>query len=143
MNPANSEWLEYIGGKTDDVYANLDFDGYQIDQLGGRKALYDYNGTSIDLPAGYASFINEMKRRQPQKDLIMNAVSGYGADKILGTGNTVFAYNEMWDGEAQYTDLKRVIEENENYGGSGMGDRGEREVRRSRYEDSLRRIYEL
>ena len=120
VNPANSEWLSYIGEKTDDVYDNLGFDGYQIDQLGGRKALYDYNGTSIDLPAGYASFINEMKKRQPGKDLIMNAVSGYGADRILRTRNTVFAYNEMWDGEAQYTDLKRVIEENENYGGSGM-----------------------
>ncbi len=120
VNPANSEWLSYIGEKTDDVYDQLGFDGYQIDQLGVRNALYDYNGTSIDLPAGYASFINEMKKRQPQKDLIMNAVSGYGADRILGTRNTVFAYNEMWDGEAQYTDLKRVIEENENYGGSGM-----------------------
>lgn len=120
VNPANSEWLSYIGEKTDDVYDNLGFDGYQIDQLGGRGTLYDYEGNVIDLTAGYADFIDEMKRRQPQKDLIMNAVSGYGADRILGTDKTVFAYNEMWDGEAQYTDLKRVIEENERYGGSGM-----------------------
>lgn len=120
VNPANSEWLSYIGEKTDDVYDNLGFDGYQIDQLGGRGTLYDYEGNVIDLTAGYADFIDEMKRRQPGKDLIMNAVSGYGADRILATGNTVFAYNEMWDGEAQYTDLKRVIEENERYGGSGM-----------------------
>ena len=35
-NPANSEWQEYIGNRNDDIYSVLDFDGYQIDQLGDR-----------------------------------------------------------------------------------------------------------
>ena len=120
VNPANAEWLSYIGEKTDDVYETLEFDGYQIDQLGGRGTLYDYYGEEIDLEAGYAAFINEMKQKQPDKDLIMNAVSSFGADRIVGTGNVEFAYNEMWAGEDQYTDLRRAIEDNISYGGSDM-----------------------
>ena len=120
VNPANAEWLSYIGEKTDDVYETLEFDGYQIDQLGGRGTLYDYNGEEIDLAAGYAAFINEMKQKQPEKDLIMNAVSSFGAQQILGTGKTAFAYNELWESEAQFSDLKKVIDANISYGGENM-----------------------
>ena len=120
VNPANAEWLSYIGEKTDDVYKTLEFDGYQIDQLGGRGTLYDYNGEEIDLAAGYAAFINEMKQKQPEKDLIMNAVSSFGSRQILGTGKTAFAYNELWESEAQFSDLKKVIDANISYGGENM-----------------------
>ena len=44
----------------------------------------------------------------------------FGADRIVGTGNVEFAYNEMWAGEDQYTDLRRAIEDNISYGGSDM-----------------------
>ena len=42
-NPGNQDWIDYIGQKTSDVYDAYDFDGYQIDQLGGRGTLYDYS----------------------------------------------------------------------------------------------------
>lgn len=120
VDPGNAEWQEYLGEKNDAVYENLAFDGYQIDQLGGRGTLYDYNGEEIDLAAGYAAFINEMKQKQPEKDLIMNAVSSFGAQQILGTGKTAFAYNELWESEAQFSDLKKVIDANISYGGENM-----------------------
>ena len=120
VNPSNEEWLEYLGEKTDAVYEHLDFDGYQIDQLGGRGTVYDYDGNAVDLTEGYAAFINAMKERQSGKDLIMNAVSAYGAQQILGTGNVEFAYNEMWAGEDQFTDLRETIENNMEYGGENM-----------------------
>lgn len=120
VNPDNPQWQEYIGEKTDDVYSVLDFDGYQIDQLGYRGTRYDYDGNTVDLPAGYASFINAMKSRQPAKDLIMNAVSGYGAERILGTGKMAFAYDEMWGDEADFTDLKTHIEDNNRFSGNGI-----------------------
>lgn len=41
--------------RNDDVYANFAFDGYQIDQLGKRGTLYNYNGTPVNLREGYAS----------------------------------------------------------------------------------------
>ena len=112
VDPGNPEWLEYIGEKNDDVYAVLDFDGYQIDQLGYRGTLYNAEGQSVSLPERYAEFINAMKSRHPEKDLIMNAVSNYGADKIIGTGKTVFGYNEMWAGESGFSSLRAAVEDN-------------------------------
>ena len=47
--------------QNNDVYEVFDFDGYQIDQLGGRGTLYDYNGNSVDLAATFPAFIKAMK----------------------------------------------------------------------------------
>lgn len=112
VDPGNVQWQEYLAAKNDDVYAVLDFDGYQIDQLGNRGQLYNASGQKVNLPAGYASFINAMKAKHPSKDLIMNAVSNYGADKIIGTGKTVFGYNEMWAGESGFSSLRSAVEDN-------------------------------
>ena len=120
VNPGNSQWQDYLGERNDDVYENLGFDGYQIDQLGSRGTLYDYDGNAVDIAEGYASFISAMKDRHPGKDLVMNAVSSYGAQQILGTGKTEFAYNEVWDSESQFSHLKQIIESNEQYGGAGV-----------------------
>lgn len=120
LDPANTEWQEYIGERNDDVYAVLDFDGYQIDQLGNRGTRYDYDGNQVDLPAGYASFINAMKTLHPQKRLVMNAVSGYGAEQIAGSGKVDFCYNEMWNSEDQFTDLRSTIEANDSYSGGTL-----------------------
>lgn len=120
-NPANPDWQAYLADRNDDVYAALDFDGYQIDQLGYRGTLYDYDGNALDLPAGYADFIQAMKRRHPDKRLIMNAVSEYGTGNIGGTGKMDAFYNEVWgnhdynsltDGEAQFAKLKSIIDNN-------------------------------
>lgn len=120
VDPANAEWQQYIGERNDDVYAVIDFDGYQIDQLGNRGTLYDYDGRQADLPAGYASFIGAMKAKHPAKSLVMNAVSGYGADRIVGTGKVDFCYNEVWNDESEFTDLRRIIEDNDRFSGNTL-----------------------
>nr|AIA89141.1 CAZy families GH66 protein [uncultured Bacteroides sp.] len=90
LDPSNADWQAYIGQRNDDVYANFSFDGYQIDQLGNRGDRYDYNGNKVNLLKGYASFINAMKTKHPNKRLVMNAVSQYGASQIAGTGKVDF-----------------------------------------------------
>lgn len=119
-NPGNTEWQQYLAQRNDDVYANFDFDGYQIDQLGNRGDLYDYYSNRVDMPSGYASFINAMKAAHPGKRLIMNAVSSYGASEILGTGKVDFAYNEVWGDEADFADLRNIIRANERYSDNGV-----------------------
>ena len=120
VDPGNPDWLDYIGEKTDAVYEHLDFDGYQIDQLGDRGSVWDFDGNPVDLTARYGEFIDEMKSRQPEKDLIMNAVGSYGSDDILGSGSVAFAYNELWESEAQFSDFKKIIEDNMSFGGDNM-----------------------
>lgn len=113
VNPGNAEWQQYLGDRNEEVYSNFDFDGYQIDQLGSRGTLYDYDGNQVDLPQGYASFINAMKERHPDKRLIMNAVSSYGTKEIVSTGKVDFCYNEVWNDQNRYVDLYNIIREND------------------------------
>lgn len=115
LDPANTEWQAYIGQRNDEVYANLDFDGYQIDQLGSRGDRYDYNSNKVNLPKGYASFIDAMKQKHPDKRLVMNAVSSYGASQIAAAGKVDFLYNEIWGDEAEFKDLHTIIKANDQY----------------------------
>ncbi len=115
VNPANKEWQQYIGDRNDDVYANFDFDGYQIDQLGDRGNLYTFDGGKANLQRGYESFVKAMKERHPSKRLVMNAVSSYGTYSIA-QGDVDFLYNELWDSEASFSSLRDVIHNNELYG---------------------------
>lgn len=115
LDPGNPEWQEYLAERNDEVYSSFPFDGYQIDQLGNRGNLYDYNGDPINLLKGYASFINAMKEAHPDKRLIMNAVSSFGASQIAGSGKVDFCYNELWSDEADFSHLHDIIKANDNY----------------------------
>ncbi|NDV68532.1 glycoside hydrolase family 66 protein [Dysgonomonas sp. 25] len=113
-NPANTEWQEYIAGRHKDVYEVFDFDGYHIDQLGNRGTLYDYNGTVVNLPAAYPSFIAAMKQASPDKRLVMNAVSQYGQAGIAAS-DVDFLYTEVWDESKTFEQLSQVILDNNAY----------------------------
>lgn len=115
VNPANKEWQQYIGDRNDDVYANFDFDGYQIDQLGDRGNLYTFDGGKANLQRGYESFVKAMKERHPSKRLVMNAVSSYGTYSIA-QGDVDFLYNELWDSESSFSSIRDIIHNNELYG---------------------------
>ena len=117
MNPGNPNWQNYLMDRNGEVYANYDFDGYQIDQLGDRGyKLYAYDKDNIDLPHNYGLFIDAMKRRHPGKRLIMNAVDSYGSKNIAGK-DVDFCYNETWGGEAGFSNLFDIIKANDSYSG--------------------------
>ena len=120
VNPGNEGWQSYLAERNDDVYASFDFDGYHIDQLGDRGTLYDAAGNQVNLPKGFASFINAMKAAHPSKRLVMNAVANYGASQIAGTGKVDFLYNELWAGESQFSDLLTAKSANSVYSNGGM-----------------------
>ena len=121
VNPANEEWQAYLAERNDEVYSFLDFDGYQIDQLGGRGTVYDYYGNSINLRDGFSPFIKYMKNRHPDKRLIMNAVGQWGVSQIAESGKVDFFYSEVWgnqegnsltSGKGRFSNIKSVIDEN-------------------------------
>jgi dextranase len=118
MDPANEDWQNYMADRNDDVYASLDFDGYHIDQVGDRSTVYDYYGSILNLPDGFSSFIKKMKLRQPDKSLVMNAVSNYGSQKIAETGDVDFLYSELWSGESTFSDLLSIMQTNQSYNDS-------------------------
>lgn len=118
MNPANEDWQKYLLKRNSDIYKELEFDGYQIDQLGDRGLLYDYAGDRIKLDDTYGNFINAMKNGHPDKELIMNAVTQYGSENIIKTGKVSFAYNEVW--EDKFSDLIDIIEKNNSFRAGGI-----------------------
>lgn len=120
LDPGNQEWQSYLIERNKEVYAHLDFDGFHIDQLGSRGTRYDWNGDPVDMPAGYASFINAMKSAHPDKRLIFNAVSSYGSNMIAGTGNVDFCYNEVWAEEDRFKDLYTIIKTNDMNSGHSL-----------------------
>ena len=45
VDPGNEGWLDYFADRVDEVYEVFDFDGFHIDQLGGRGNRYNYAGS--------------------------------------------------------------------------------------------------
>lgn len=121
LNPANTEWQNYLCNRNDEVYTNLDFDGFQVDQIGmPAKDVFDYWGNQIWLHDGFAPLLQAFKHKNPSKRLIMNSVSNYGITEIASSGVVDVCYNELWDVHPMMTDLYKTIETNRQYGGHGM-----------------------
>jgi dextranase len=117
VDPSNQEWLDYFSEKIANVYAVYDFDGFHIDQLGNRGTLYNYSGNTVNLPEGFATFIQRMNADFPQKRHAFNAVSGYGKQQTANAG-VDFIYSELWYEQPLYADLKTLTEENLSYNSS-------------------------
>lgn len=120
VDPSNAGWQRFFSQRVDDVYSVFDFDGFQIDQLGSRGTVYSYDGSNVDLPSGFASFIQAMKSRQPAKSLVMNSVSRFGDKEIAETGKVDFLYNEVWKEDSDFSDLKDIIVRNNSFGNGNL-----------------------
>ena len=103
--------------QNNDVYEVFDFDGYQIDQLGGRGELYDYNGNSVDLAATFPVFIKAMKEAHPKKWLVMNAVGQYGQENLIANSPVDFLYTEVWEKPTDngFSVLSNIITNNDRW----------------------------
>lgn len=122
VDPANGEWQKYLCDRNDEVYRNLAFDGFQVDQVGkrGDGYVYDYWGNRFNLADRFPSLLQAMKQRHPDKLLIMNSVSKYGDKQIASSGVVDVCYNEMWADCADLMDLYWVIFDNKQAGGDDM-----------------------
>lgn len=119
MNPGNPHWQNYLEDRYNEVYANYDFDGYQIDQVGGRGNVFEKNGNTIDLEYNYELFLRAMKGHRKDKRLVMNSVQSYGAQRICraklddGTRTVDFCYNELWEKQPNFESLFQIIQDND------------------------------
>lgn len=55
-----------------------------------------------------------MKKSNPEKRLVMNAVSNYGAQQMAATGDLDFLYSELWGSEDQFADLFSIMRSNQS-----------------------------
>ena len=124
VDPGNAGWQSFLCDRNEEVYANLPFDGFQVDQVGQRGweggYVYDYWGNRFDLADHFQPLLKAFKQRHPDKSLIMNSVSKYGARQIASSGVVDVCYNEMWASEPDMMDLYWVIFDNKQAGGDDM-----------------------
>ncbi|MDE6361137.1 MAG: glycoside hydrolase family 66 protein [Muribaculaceae bacterium] len=120
VDPGNTEWQNYLCDRNDEVYRNLDFDGFQVDQVGrrGDGYIYDYWGNRHLMADRFPSLLQAFKRRHPEKSLIMNSVSKHGADQIASSGVVDACYSELWSEEDSFMDLYWVIFDNKKASGN-------------------------
>jgi len=115
LNPANTDWQNYIARQNADVYAVYDFDGYHIDQVGDRGTVYDYNGNKMALDQTFKPFISAMKSAAPSKHLLMNAVNQFGQEGGIAQSDVDFLYSEVWSPNESFSLLADVIKNNDSY----------------------------
>lgn len=119
MNPGKREWQDYLKARNNEVYDNYGFDGYQIDQLGGRGDVFEKDGNNIDLQYNYGLFLKAMKGHRKDKRLVMNCIDGFGTHHICkaklddGTRAVDFCYNEVWGGQSSFESLFEIIKSND------------------------------
>lgn len=116
LDPSNTGWQDYIAAKTNEAFEVYDFDGYQVDQFGNlNKNLYSYSGNLINVEAAFKPFLEAMKTKMPTKRLVMNAVNQYGQQLSISKSPVDFLYTEVWAPNEGYTDLARIILDNNGY----------------------------
>lgn len=114
LDPSNPAWQQYLINENKKVYQFLNFDGFHMDQLGDRGARYTYDGTFLNLSSTFKPFIDAVKADEPQKDIVMNAVSQYG-QKGIAESSADFLYTEVWSPFDSYSDLANLIQQNNTY----------------------------
>ena len=115
LNPANTEWQQYLSKQMGEVYEVFDFDGFHVDQLGDRGMLYDGSGTPVRLAHTYPALLASLKAAAPGKRLVMNAVNQYGQQGIAGSPVDML-YTEVWGPNESYNHLVDIIRMNDDYG---------------------------
>lgn len=121
--PTNTSWQDFIANAYKDSINTIGFDGIQMDQMGQRNAVYDYNGNSYNLGSSFSSLINAVKSQLQSNNLSKNkltfnivdgTVNGWGLDDISRNANTDFNFSEIWWLSNNYNDIRNYVEQLKN-----------------------------
>lgn len=109
MDPtAGSPWTAHILEECARVLSELPFDGIHIDQYGEPRQGVNASGEPVNLPVAFQDFIKQLKRDQPGKTIVFNAVKNWPIE-ALAVSLADFQYIEIWPPETSYQDLSRII----------------------------------
>ncbi|OPJ65252.1 glycoside hydrolase family 66 protein [Clostridium oryzae] len=118
--PSNTSWQNYIGNIYKDVVNTAGFDGIQMDQMGQRDGIYDYNGKSYDLGTSFSSLINSVKRQLNSNNslksyldfnIVDGTTNGWALDDVSKNADTDFNFSEIWWKSNNYNDIRNYVEQ--------------------------------
>jgi dextranase len=119
MDPGNVEWQLYwlvnYGGAVD----ALGFNGFHLDTYGYPRDAFDIRGEHVDIAAGYASFVEAVRRARPDDAVSFNQVNGVPRG-FATPASPSFRYVEVWPPNDRWRHLEGLLErsagKNERHG---------------------------
>jgi dextranase len=120
FDPANPGWQAWMSAEYGDALETFDFDGLHIDQLGPRHDVFRADGSPLELPRAFVSFLEATARglsaRDPQRaactfNLVDGTVDGWAVPEVAASNACDFLYSEIWFKTNTYADLRRYIEQ--------------------------------
>ena len=111
FDPGHEGWQDWIAARTAEAFEAMPFDGWHIDTLGDRGAVFDVGGHPIDLTASYTEFLTAMQAALPGQDFSVNAVGDFGGPALRDQDAWDVAYYELWNQPDQddYADLRSFL----------------------------------
>ncbi len=111
FNPANPDWQKHFVDVHREFLNVYDFDGLQMDSLGGRgSARYDYWGNELELDQTYVPLLDRLEKELGTR-VIFNPVGSYGLQQVLNSGVYDVIYVEVWPGDNKdYLSLKKTLD---------------------------------
>lgn len=120
FDPGNPNWQAWMSSEYLDAIRTFGFDGIHIDQLGQRNGVLRFDGTPIDLPSAFVSFLGAAEARLTASDtqhsactfnLVDGTVNGWAVPEVAGSAACDFLYSEIWYKANTYDDLRRFVEQ--------------------------------
>lgn len=121
--PTDTSWQNYISNAYKDAINTGGFDGIQMDQMGQRDNIYDYNGGSYNLGNSFSSLVNACKSKLLANNasksyldfnIVDGTVNGWALDDVSKNANTDFNFSEIWWKSNNYNDMRNYIEQLKN-----------------------------
>ncbi|HLF88796.1 MAG TPA: glycoside hydrolase family 66 protein [Anaerolineales bacterium] len=110
MDPTpGSPWAAHLQAECARVLAQLPFDGLHVDQYGEPKTGTNASGQPVDLPAAFGAFISALKKDQPAKSVVFNAVGNWPIETLAASLQD-FEYIEVWPPDTAYCDFARIVQ---------------------------------
>ncbi|WP_049768620.1 glycoside hydrolase family 66 protein [Anaeromyxobacter sp. Fw109-5] len=119
FDPMNPGWQSWEIAQYVEAVRLAGLDGVHIDQLGPRFDVHLADGTSVDLAARFAPFLEATKRHlmqgQPDRsactfNLVDGAVDGWATREVATSYPCDFLFSEIWFEADSYDDLRRYAE---------------------------------
>ncbi|SHJ26102.1 dextranase [Clostridium cavendishii DSM 21758] len=118
--PSNKKWQEFISNSYKDCINTFGFDGIQIDQMGQRDNIFNYNGEKYDLENSFSSLVNAVKKELSNNNkeksyidfnIVDGTVNGWAVNDISKNAKTDLNFSEIWWKSNKYNELRNYIEQ--------------------------------
>ncbi|MCU1378176.1 MAG: Carbohydrate binding family 6 [Acidimicrobiales bacterium] len=120
FDPANPGWQAWMKSEYVDAIKTFGFDGVHIDQVGPRFGVFRADGSPLDLPGAFPSFLeaidaglsaNDPRHAACTFNIVDGTVDGWAVSEVARSEACDFLYSEIWFKTNTYAELRRYIEQ--------------------------------